>query len=268
MALQLTSTPGSRVRRGGQAGLTLVELLVVMAILAVVGTMIIMGWWAATQSMAYTSDSAQARDDARFAIDRMTREIRDSQVPSSTYITNAGFSSTTPAIVRARPMMIAVFTSFNVPGSMPVVSPRLAIYCVYPDGDLWRYADLDGNGINGASGSTTQWATSLSSLTNAIAAGGATANTFEASASSWEGADKLASDVVNWQIPSTSSPTDVFEYVSYDDTGNQQLQDTVLGDQNRSNIVSVQLTVLADLNPSHSPVYMNLQTTAQLRNAR
>lgn len=260
--------------RRAQSGVTLVELLVVMAILSIVGTMIVMGWWAASKSMAYSSTSAQGRDDARFLIDRMTREIRDAQVPSSTYVSNAGFAASTPAVVRARPTMITVFTSFNVAGSIPVVSPRLVVYCLYPNGDLWRYADVSGNGINDPVSSTTKWATSVSSLTNAIAAGSpSVANAYETTAGTWEGASKLATDIVNTKVAdpasvSGSGTTDLYDYSSYSNLGALQLQSPVLGDQNRSNIIGVQIHVLADLNPGRSPVYMSLQTVAQLRNAR
>lgn len=254
-------------KRNGQSGTTLMELLVVMVILTIVGTMIIAGWWAGTQSMAFTTSSTEARDNGRTAIDRMTREIRDAQVPSTSYITSAGFPATTPAIVRARATYIALFTSFDVPGAMPIVSPRLVIYCLYPDGNLWRYADLNGDGINNGASSSSTWASSISTLTNG---GGGPTTGVEQTASGWEGASLLTGNCVNGQVADPNagtSSTDLFGYTSYTSTGTLQSQSAVRGDQNRSGIIGVQIHLLVDLNPNHTPMYTNLETSAQLRNA-
>jgi prepilin-type N-terminal cleavage/methylation domain-containing protein len=248
-------------RRTGQAGVTLVELLVVMAILTIVGTMIIMGWWAGTQSMAFTVNSTEARDNGRTAIDRVTREIRDAQLPiSASYIQACGFDqNTTPAIVRAGPTLLALFTSFNVQTALPSVNPHLVVYCLYPDGNLWRYADLNGNGQNDGASS---WGISVSELTSSAT------TTLEQTARSWEGASLVCSNVVNPTVANGgNSSTDLFDYMSYTNSGTLQTQSPVLGDQNCSGIIAVQVHLLVDLNPGHSPVYSNLQTTAQLRNA-
>jgi hypothetical protein len=37
---------------------------------------------------------------------------------------------------------------------------------------------------------------------------------------------------------------------------------------NRGSVIAVQIHLLVDLNPRHSPVYIDLVTTAQLRNQR
>jgi hypothetical protein len=41
-----------------------------------------------------------------------------------------------------------------------------------------------------------------------------------------------------------------------------------MGDTNRGAIMAVQIHLLVDLNPGHSPAYIDLLTTAQPRNQR
>lgn len=253
-----TAARGPRRALRAQSGVTLVELLAVISIMSIVSTMIILGWSAASQSIAYTSNSAFARDNARFAIGRMTREIRDAQLPTSAYVATAGFPTTTPSIVRARPTWIALFSSFNAPGPMPTVSPRLVVYCLYPDGNLWRYADLKGDGMNNGVSNSTSWSSSISALTN----GTGTQGSEDIQTSTWEGASRVVDHVVNGL-----QNTDLFDYSSYDNNGALVQMSPVLGDQLRAAIVAVQVHVLVDLNPGHSPTYMDLQTAAQLRNA-
>lgn len=148
---------GTVVQRGGarnQRGVSLVELLIAMTIMAVISTMIVMGWSAATRSWAYSRNSAEARDFARQGLSRMTREIRDAEDAQGS-----------GAIVRSEKMWIAFFTTFNRAGSLPDLKPRLVIYYLYSDGQLWRFADLNGDGQNGSMGT---WAQAIGGLDDGV----------------------------------------------------------------------------------------------------
>jgi type II secretory pathway pseudopilin PulG len=252
----------SRVPRrlSAEAGISLVELLVGMIIMSVITTMLIMGWTAISNSMSNTVSASEARDFSRLAIDRLTREIRDAETPSNAYLTSAGLPLTSPAVLRARQTWIAFFTTFNVAGSMPTVTPRLVVYRLYSDGSIWRYVDVDGNGRNGSLGT---WANSVNALTN-----GTSTQAVETTA--WEGGQLVVPAVVNSIVPDANhgtSTTDLFRYSYNTSSGVLGEGSPVLTDDLRVAITSVQIHMLVDLNPSHSPVYIDLLTTAQLRNA-
>ena len=68
----------------------------------------------------------------------------------------------------------------------------------------------------------------------------------------------IARNVVNGVVPSAGSPTPVFEYFGVDGTATSVLTE----------IATVQIRVISDLNPTHSPTYFDLVTTVQPRNLR
>ena len=119
--------------------MTLVELLVGMAIMGVLTAMLLMGWFALSQSWGFTTKSADARDSGRQAMQRLQREIRDAQKPPEGYPTlGAGASDAPDAIIyRARPYSIAFSTTFNELGNdtavwshrlqLPLQLPRPAV---------------------------------------------------------------------------------------------------------------------------------------------
>jgi hypothetical protein len=237
-----------------------------MTIMSIVSAMIILGWSAASRSIDYSVNSAVARDNARLGIDRMTREIRDAQVPSASYIASTGLGPTTPSFIRTRQTWIALFTSFNVTGSMPDVKPRLVLYVLYDNGELWRYADLDGDGTNdGASGHPT-WSVSLGQVSSTVSE-----STRIAQTTTWEGNQLIVGAVVNGRTADANagtSTTDLYRYSVYNAAGGLVQQSPVMGDTNRGAIMAVQIHLLVDLNPGHSPAYIDLLTTAQPRNQR
>ena len=261
-----------------QNGVSLVELLIAMSIMAVISTMIILGWSAATRSYAYSRNSAEARDFARLGLSRMTREIRDAEMPSDDYLGKTNLPTSSTSIVRSDRMWMALFTTFNRAGSLPDVAPRLVVYYLYEDGQLWRYADLNGDGLNGSLG---YWADAINDLGLTTTVDGVTdAAREEAQTTTWEGRQKVVDHVVNWRIPdpnvSASSFTDVFKYSLWRpfinaagvNTSKLKQESPVSGDQDRAGIVGVQIHLLVDLNPAHSPAYIDLLTTAQPRNQR
>jgi len=221
-----------------------VELLVAMTITVVITGLIIMSWMALSRSYANTVRRGEASDFARLAIDRMECEIRDAEQPPAV---------SEVAILRARPFSIVAYTTFNKSGNdISSTPPRLVMYRLYSNGELWRFQDGDGeNGIVGVD-------INLDSG-------------FPLSERTGEGAQLMAPNLVNMSTPSTSptSPTTpLFTYIYYNPNGTLARMTSVDGTQNRSLIRAVEINLLIDLNPGRSPVYTHLRTTAQLRNTR
>jgi prepilin-type N-terminal cleavage/methylation domain-containing protein len=229
-------------RGGGQRGMTLVELLVAMTISLVISAMIILSWVALSGSYANTVRRGKTSDFARQAMDRMEREVRDAELPPE--------NVTEASIVRARPYYIVFYTTFNKTGNdAPDTPPRLVMYRLYGDGELWRFHDA-----NGASG-----------IENVDPSLEAPLGTREAG----EGAQLLVENVVNLSTPSTTSPTELFTYIYYGANGNLVVNDhDVRGIEYRGQIRAVEFNLLVDTNPGKSPVYWHMRTTAQLRNTR
>jgi prepilin-type N-terminal cleavage/methylation domain-containing protein len=117
-------------RTARQAGLTLIELLSALSIMAVVSGMIVLSWATLTQSYGSSVKSNKSREYARDAVRRMTREIRDMQRLQGA-----------PAIREASATALTFTTSFNREGNDdPTLRPRLVRYYL-EGGSLYRMAD-------------------------------------------------------------------------------------------------------------------------------
>lgn len=222
----------TRSRAGGQAGITLIELLVAMSILAVVTTMILATWFSLQKSFAQTSRASQSREFARDAVARMTQEIRDAQA--------AGSGS---AITTAERFKIVFYSTYNQVTSGDALSAPLQTAFVYvaagaaKSGTIYRVVDRNDNGI---------------------------ADELADPATPWR---VIVENVVNWSEPDSTTKTSVFRYSFYD--GNSGVFRTVDNmTTSTAGIREVHIRVLVDLNPGASPVYMDLKTTAQPRNMR
>jgi len=229
----------------GQRGMTLVELLVAMTITVVISGLIILSWVALSRSYANTVTRGKAGDFARLAIDRMEREIRDVEQPP----TVIGEVSEV-AILRARPFSVVAYTTFNKAGNdLSSTPPRLVMYRLYSNGELWRFHDVNGGGIAGVD-IDQEPGLSLSELT------------------AGEGAQLMAPNLVNLSTPNATSPTPLFTYIYYNADGTLARYGSVVGTEKRALIRAVEINMLIDYNPGKSPTYAHLRTTAQLRNTR
>lgn len=227
-----------------QSGLTLMELLISLIIASIVSMMIFMSWFSLNQSYSYSVHSNKARDLARLAMAHMEREIRDAESVSS---------SDDPGIVRARGFWVLFTTTFNTTGnSNATMVPHLVMYRLYKDKSLWRFEDVNGNGV--IAGVDANVTTDDTDFDIHEQTGG-------------EGAQLVCRDTVNYIVPS-GGETPLFEYSYYDDNGVLQLDPYVYTIPNRQRILAVQIHLLVDLNPKRSPTYADLLTTAQLRNQR
>jgi type II secretory pathway pseudopilin PulG len=221
----------------------MVEVLVSMIIMAIVTTMILITYFALTSSYSYSANSSHARGDAQQALARLAREIRDAQSLST---------GTEVAVIRARQRWILFRTTFNEAGnSNPYLVPHMIMYRLYNDGSLWRFEDLDNDG-------TLDGVDINPSPDDSFDSDEKTAG---------EGGRMLLSHVVNYS-PDVSPQPPLFDYSYVDENGLLQLSPYVYTPENRGRILTVQIHVLADLNPKHSPIYADLMTSAQLRNQR
>jgi type II secretory pathway pseudopilin PulG len=218
---------------GGESGITLVELLVSMSILALVTTLILVSWFSLQTSFASTSRASQSREFARDAVARMTLEIRDAQAIGSG-----------SAIATAERFKIVFYSTFNQAGNENAWSaPRQTafVYLADPDAKSGKiYRVVDGNN----SGSVADELTGLPASGHVV-----------------------VDNVVNCSEPDTLTKTSLFRYSYYDSaTGVFRTEDNV--STSTAAIREVHIRVLVDLNPGKSPVYMDLKTTAQPRNMR
>lgn len=111
------------VFKKSQSGVTLVELLVVIIIMSIVSTMILGTWFALSRAYAGAAQSAEQRDNAQMAMERLTRELRDAQAAPAA-LDGSAISSTDlgPASIRFN-------TAFNMAAAAnPSTVPHLMRY--------------------------------------------------------------------------------------------------------------------------------------------
>lgn len=234
----------------GQRGITLVELLVGMMIMGILSTLLLLTWFSLNNSYSYSVNSYKARDNARLAVSRMEREIRDAQQPAQN----------TSAVVRANPSWIEFYTTFNESeNSDPLLAPHLVVYRLYGDGRLWRFED----GHNATAG--------IQGINTAIGFDPADPAAFSpADAGSeqvnGEGAMLILQNMVNATAKSTAVP--LFRYTSVNNAGAIDFASSVTSSTDLLNILGVQIHVMVDLNPGKAPVYVDFSTLAQMRNQR
>ena len=112
------------VFRKSQSGVTLVELLVVIIIMGIVSTMILGTWFALSKAYANAAESAEQRDDAQMAMERLTRELRDAQAAPATALDPLAISSTDLG-----PSSVLFNTTFNMAADAdPSTVPHLMRY--------------------------------------------------------------------------------------------------------------------------------------------
>lgn len=110
--------------RKDQSGVTLVELLVVIIIMGIVSTMILGTWFALSKAYANATESAEQRDHAQMAMERLTRELRDAQAAPATALEPLAISST-----NLGPSSVRFNTTFNMAADAnPATVPHLMRY--------------------------------------------------------------------------------------------------------------------------------------------
>jgi len=210
--------------------MTLVELLVVMAVMTIVSGMIIGIWFNMTSAFSFGATSDKQQEFARDAVSRMSREIRDAQAP--------GAGSTAGAFVVTGPYEVQFYSTFNKSDAAdPTTEPRLTRF-------IWK----ETNATTHVGAIYRELADSSGSFVSANAV-----------------STVLVKDVVNKE---QSPPHDVFTYAAFSGSGQlYQSQDSSVTVA-PSAVVNVTITLMVDLNPGKSPHYMTVKTTVQPRNVR
>jgi prepilin-type N-terminal cleavage/methylation domain-containing protein len=224
-----------RQRRGTQAGLTLIELLAAMVILAIVGTMLVMSWISLQSTYAFTERTNTARGTARDAIDRISSEVRDAQPPTSSSTTPFVLTLASPYVCDANDCVF--YSAYNNPAAQPdgtgIAQLRLTA--------IW----LDTSGS--AAQKTLYWQRDTNNN-----------GAFDAGDRKFV----LATNVVN-TVASVNRP--IFTYTFRDTNGNYTTANS-LTSTNVGTLVSVQIELVVDANLAHRPKYVDLMTTVRPRN--
>jgi prepilin-type N-terminal cleavage/methylation domain-containing protein len=238
----------TRSAAGPQSGLTLMEMLVGMIIMAVISTMLVGGWISLQRSYAFTSVTNQARATARDALDHMESALRASQPPTTTDTTQfylspprATLSSTylsgSPASPCGPTTCVFYTTYNNQPGSDGTGWTRVQLTAIWLD-------------TSGTKAQKTLYLTRDSNNNGAL-----------------EASDRkivLARNVVNTASAINRS---LFTYFFRDASSGAWSHASTLSSTSVPNLRSIQLEIVVDVNLSHTPTYVDLRTTVRPRNA-
>jgi prepilin-type N-terminal cleavage/methylation domain-containing protein len=244
--------PATRIHeRRSQTGLTLIEILVSIIILAILSTMLIMGWVNLQRASATALRTNQARASLRDAMSRVSKELRAAQ---PTALPTASPSPTLlPLIYVAEPMQVEFYSAFNSTDANGDGSgiAALRLTRLWLDVDtvppapwnpdcrtLYWQRDMDGNGSFADVGDRSIIL-----------------------------ARNVANDILEDAAHSTDY-TAVFRYgyrASEDDpvtwTDNED------GSLDLSTVVAVAVRLIIDKKMGGTPSYVDLTTTIRLRNA-
>ncbi len=221
-------------RRRRQSGITLMELLIAMGIMAIASTMIVAIWVALDKSFLHTTRSTEQVDFARAAVSRLAREIRDAQA------VQVGADVPVP-FVQTDANDIRFYSTFNTSdASTPTSAPRLTRY-VYV-------------------------------VTDASQGTGSIYREFPGPNRRFELPDDPSSDDIKTllvgDVANASTNTDTFVYWAYNDKGRLVPSSGTTQLVSPSQVVSVQINLQIDVNPGKTPNYTDVSTTVNPRNLR
>lgn len=219
--------------RSCQQGTTLVELLVVLVIMSVVTSMILVTWFALQTAYSSTTIATKQRELAQQGMARMVQEIRDTSGAVGS-VPGKGF-------VFAGPYEVTYYSAFNDPSASTVTTDGTGDG-VTSSGAAYRPPM---GGFYYKDDTLYRWRETDGEL-------GRTDN---------DRVDVLVPNVVN------GLTTPIFSYTCIV-AGGTPFSAPSVGSADMATIISVQITLRVDLNPRHTPTYMDLRSTAQPRNNR
>jgi prepilin-type N-terminal cleavage/methylation domain-containing protein len=239
--------------RQGQAGLTLIEVLISMIILSIITTMLVVGWVSLQRGSAFAITSNNARGTARDAISRISSDLRAAQ-PNALPIP-APSASVTPAalppITYARPMDVRFYSAYNsttaAADGTGVAAVRMTrIWLETSTKKLWLYRDTTGNGDASDAGDR-KILLARNVVNNDPAIGSDPTNDPPSGGTSYHPLFRYA------YRTSLSSPV--------------QWTDNAGGTLDLGTIVAIRARVIIDANIAHTPKFIDATTTVRLRNA-
>ena len=234
-------------KRGSQAGLTLVEVLLALIIMSVIGTMLVGGWLSLQRSYVFASLTNSARATARDALDRVSSELRASQPPTAAVATQFYVPATPTYPYMCGPTSCVFYSAYN------------------------NFAALDGAGL--APTGTTPPGSSAIRLT-AIWLDTATSTLYWQRDTNNNGLDAsdrktvLAAKCVVNSAPSVNRS--IFTYYFRNPATGAYSHASNLGSSGANsvaNLRSVRVELIIDVNLAHTPTYVDLATTVRPRNA-
>ncbi len=244
-----TRTP----RRGGQTGLTLIEVLVSLIILGIISTMLVMGWANLQRASATAMRTNHARASLRDAMSRISKELRGAQPTALPTTTATSTPSPLPLLTLAAPTEVRFYSAFNSADANLDGSGTDALRLTR----LW----LDTGTVPPApwnpNGRTLYWQRDM-----------------DGNGSFTDPDDRsiiLARNVANEIVPNTltgTSYTAVFTY-GYRPTKHDPVQwtDNQSGSLDLSSVVALAVRLVIDKKMGGTPNYADLTTTVRLRNA-
>jgi hypothetical protein len=138
-ALANAPQPSLREPRNGEAGISLIELMIAMMLSLLVAGALFMGWNRLEWTYSFTEDDMQAQTQARSAMGEMVEYIRTGRIPDS-----APHEYLNTVIPVARPELLAVWTDVSSDGNLDLIRFRVSegvgglqelVREVSPDGD-------------------------------------------------------------------------------------------------------------------------------------
>jgi len=193
-----------------------------------------MGWTSLQRSYASGVKTSNANAEARDALSRAAREIRDAQPAALTIPATSPFTVATSTEIDYRSAFNDPLQRSDGSGTGALRLTRIYLDTSGSAAQKMLYWQRDTNGSGG-----------------------------------FDSADRkmvLARNVVNTSVPSTGSPTPVFTY-GYRNGSGDFTTATSMATADLSKIISVQIRLIVDANLSHTPTYADLQTTVRPRNA-
>jgi prepilin-type N-terminal cleavage/methylation domain-containing protein len=229
-------------KRRSQAGVSLIELLVSMIIMAVVTTMLVGTWLQLNRTAEFARADNTAGATGRDALDRVSAEIRDAQPLTTASTTPFIFTMTTPFVNDANDCVF--YSAYNnaltssqsgTDGKAQLLPTAIWLDTsgTSPQKKLYWQRDTNKNGVLDSGDRITL----------------------------------LANNVVN----STISPTKpIFTYVFYNKTtgfsSSTTLSNTVGSANYVGSLVTVNIELVVDANLTHKPTYVDIVSTVRPRN--
>lgn len=249
--------------RDSQAGLTLIEMLVSMIIMAVISTMLVGGWISLQRSYAFARVTNTSRATVRDALDRVSSEIRMAQPPSADPLVKSPFylpatptspfASGTPSSA-CGPTTCLFYSAYNnsavadgsglaLTGTTPPSTAKMRLTAIWLD----------------TTGTSAQKVLKLTRDTNN-------------NGSLTDAGDRtiiLARSVVN---TAASVNRNIFTYYFRDaDPASAHYGEwshgSTLTSSTVANLRDIQVELVVDVNLSHTPTYVDVRTTVRPRNA-
>jgi prepilin-type N-terminal cleavage/methylation domain-containing protein len=224
-------------KRRSQAGVSLIELLVSMIIMAVVTTMLVGTWLQLNRTAEFARADNTAGATGRDALDRVSAEIRDAQPLTTASTTPFIFTMTTPFVNDANDCVF--YSAYNnaLTSSQSGTDGKAQLLPTA----IW----LD------TSGTTAQKKLYWERDTNKNGV--------------FDSGDKiilLANNVVN---TSATVNKPIFTYYFCDKSGNWS-NATTLTSTTVANLVAIQIELVIDANLSYKPSYVDILSTVRPRN--